>query len=172
MVTKHVAVVSYDEAWANNFIDIRNDIQEVMGDLALRIEHVGSTSVRGLSAKPVVDIDVVIKDYSVFDEVVTKLRSIGYHHEGNLGISGREAFRYEGKEHLLKHHLYVCTEYSKELKRHLAFRDYLQSHDEAREEYSRIKEEGARLYPYEIDKYIEFKSPFIEEIYTKIGLCD
>ena len=65
----------------------------------------------------------------------------------------------------MKHHLYVCTKDSKELKRHLAFRDYLRLHPEAVLEYSRIKEEGARLFPDDIDKYIEYKGPFIEEIY-------
>jgi len=98
------------------------------------------------------------------------LAKIGYRHEGDLGIPGREAFKYEGKEHLMKHHLYVCAKDSDELKRHLAFRDYLRSHPEAVKEYSRVKTEGAELYPYDIDKYIDHKSPFIEEIYAKINL--
>ena len=95
---------------------------------------------------------------------------IGYRHEGDLGIAGREAFKYDGKEHLRKHHLYVCPKDSQELKRHIAFRNYLQSHPNAIQEYSRIKEEGAELYPYDINLYIEHKSPFIEKIYTEIGI--
>ena len=107
---------------------------------------------------------MVIRDYSVFDEVVYRLGTIGYSHEGNLGITGREAFRYDGKDHLQKHHLYVCPQDSPELKRHILFRDYLRSHPETVREYSRIKEKGAALYPYDIEKYIEYKSPFIERI--------
>ena len=170
MVTKHVVVVPYSATWVQNFACIKAEIQDALSDLALRIEHVGSTSVPGLSAKPIIDIDVVIKDHSVFDEVVTKLEEIGYKHEGDLGIAGREAFKYDGKDHLQKHHLYVCTQDSAELKRHVAFRDYLRSHPAAVQEYSRIKEEGAALYPYDIEKYIAYKSPFIEKICRELGI--
>ena len=68
------------------------------------------------------------------------------------------------------HHLYVCPQDSAELKRHIAFRDYLRTHPETVREYSRIKEEGATLYPYDIEKYIEHKSPFIENVYREIGI--
>ncbi len=170
MVTKHVAVQAYDEAWEQNFSDIKAEIQDALGELVVSIEHVGSTSVQGLSAKPIIDIDIVIKDYSLFDDVVSRLSDIGYQHEGDLGISGREAFKYDRKDHLQNHHLYVCPQDSTELKRHIAFRDFLRSHPEAVSEYSRIKEEGAVLYPYDIDKYIEYKSPFVERIYREIGI--
>lgn len=170
MNKKHVVVMPYDVKWKQAFTNIKSELEAVLGDLALRIEHVGSTSVEGLSAKPVIDIDVVIKDTSILEPVISALAKIGYRHEGDLGIPGREAFKYEGKEHLMKHHLYVCAKDSDELKRHLAFRDYLRSHPEAVKEYSRVKTEGAELYPYDIDKYIDHKSPFIEEIYAKINL--
>ncbi len=169
MITKQVAVLPYNKAWKQSFIDIRAEIQDALGELALEIEHVGSTSVEGLSAKPIIDIDVVIKE-EMLDDVVTALKRIGYRHEGNLGIPGREAFKYDGKEHLQKHHLYVCPQDSAELRRHIAFRDYLRSHPEAVREYSCIKEEGASLYPLDMAKYIEHKSPFIERIYTEIRI--
>lgn len=167
---KHVVVEPYDEAWKDDFAAIRDELEAVLSGLVLRIEHVGSTSVEGLSAKPVIDIDVVISDRSILPEVISALESIGYSHEGDLGIPGREAFKYEGKDHLKKHHLYVCAQDAEELKRHIAFRDYLRSNPDAVAEYSRIKEEGARLYPDDIDKYIEHKSPFIESVYKQIGL--
>ena len=170
MVTKHVVVEPYNEGWVQSFLNIRNEIGDALHDLALSIEHVGSTSVPGMSAKPIIDIDVVIRDYSKLDAIVIKLDEIGYRHEGNLGIAGREAFKYDGKIHLQKHHLYVCPQDSPELRRHIAFRDYLRSHPEAVHEYSRIKEEGATLYPCDIEKYIEYKSPFIERIYRKLGI--
>ena len=170
MVTKHVIVLPYDKVWEQNYIKIKDEIQNALGKLSLGIEHVGSTSVRGLSAKPIIDIDVIIRDYSLFNDAVAALNSIGYRHEGNLGIIGREAFDYDGKNHLQKHHLYVCPQDSKELKRHIAFRDYLRSHPEAVCEYSRVKEEGSALYPYDMEKYIEHKSPFIERIYREIGI--
>ena len=167
MRTKHVVVLPYDEKWKQDFIDIKNELSAVLGDFAISIEHVGSTSVEGLAAKPVIDIDVVVKATDL-RKAIEALETIGYTHEGNLGIEGREAFAYEGKEHLLTHHLYVCPEDSAELKRHLAFRDYLRSHPDAREKYGNIKLEAAKLYPDDIDKYIEHKSPVIEGIYDAI----
>lgn len=168
VVRKHVVVAPYDEAWAQRFQEICAELQAVLGDTALRIEHVGSTSVPGLSAKPIIDIDVVIEGYDKLSDAVEKLATIGYQHEGNLGIPGREAFGYEGKEHLMRHHLYVCPQDSPELRRHLAFRDHLRANPEAVREYSRVKEEGAALYPYDIDGYIAHKAPLIARIYKEI----
>ena len=170
MTTRNIVVVPYDSNWKLQFEAIRSEIQDALGELALSIEHVGSTSVEGLSAKPIIDIDVVIEDESKLQTVIEKLAVIGYEYEGNLGIVGREAFGYTGKEHLQNHHLYVCTKDSPELKRHLTFRDYLRSHKEAVREYSRIKEEGAKLFPNDIDGYIRYKTDWIERIYREIGL--
>ena len=170
MVAKQVVVLPYDEQWKRDFLKIKGELSDALGQLTIGIEHVGSTSVPGLSAKPVIDIDVVIKDYTILEEVVAVLGKNGYRHEGDLGITGREAFKYEGKEHLKKHHLYVCQEDSPELKRHIAFRDYLRTHPDAVREYSRIKEEGARKYPNDIGRYIEYKSPFIEKTYAEMGI--
>ena len=170
MKTKRVIVESYNKDWKKDFEDIKSELMPELEGKVISIEHVGSTSVEGLSAKPIIDIDVVISDAKAFAEVKAAMERIGYNHEGDLGIPGREAFKYEGKEHLRKHHLYVCTKDAAELKRHISFRDYLRTHPEAVREYSRIKEEGAKLYPDDIDSYIEYKSPFIDGIYKEIGL--
>ena len=167
MGTKHIVVLPYDEAWKKDFEEIKAELMAVLDGLVLSVEHVGSTSVPGLAAKPIIDIDVVIEDTDCFEKVKTALETIGYQHEGDLGIPGREAFKYDGKEHLRKHHLYVCAKDSDELKRHLSFRDYLRTHPEAVKEYGRIKEEGARLYPNDIDSYIEYKAPFIQDCVNK-----
>ena len=170
MKTRRVTVLPYDVAWRVAFEKIKTEIEAALDGLALGIEHVGSTSVEGMSAKPCIDIDVVIEDYSVFDEVVKRLSEIGYIHEGDLGIKDREAFKYENKPHLMAHHLYVCPKSSEELKRHVTFRDFLRSNREAVEKYSRVKETAAELFPDDIDKYIEYKSPCIEELYKICGL--
>ena len=170
MQTKRVVVVPYEEAWKTAFEKIKNEIEAEIGDLVLGIEHVGSTSVEGMSAKPCIDMDVIIKDYSVFDEIVGKLGAIGYIHEGDLGIRNREAFKYTDKPHLMKHHLYVCPQDSEELHRHIIFRDFLRQNIEAVKEYSSVKEKAAELYPNDIDQYIAYKSPCIEELYKKCGL--
>ena len=170
METTKVLVVPYDEAWESEFAKINAEIKDAAGDLILSVEHVGSTSVKGLSAKPCIDIDVVIEDYSIFDTLVQRLSEIGYIHEGDLGIKDREAFKYSGKEHLLRHHLYVCPKYSNELKRHIAFRDYLRVNPEAVKRYGEVKEKAAELFPNDIDKYMEYKSHIIEELYKECGL--
>lgn len=169
MTKKHVVVEPYNIIWKQDFQNIKAEIEDALGDLALSIEHVGSTSVEGLSAKPIIDIDVVIEDRLILDDVILALKKIGYTHEGDQGIEGREAFKYQGKEHLRKHHLYVCAKDASELRRHIGFRDYLRSHPEAVAEYSRVKTEGAIKYPYDIDGYIAYKSDFIEQIYEIIG---
>lgn len=169
MRTKHVVVLPYDKKWKQDFIAIKNELVDALGSLVITIEHVGSTSVAGLAAKPIIDIDVVVKADDV-NKAIDALEGIGYIYEGNLGIEGREAFAYEGKEHLQIHHLYVCPEDSAELKRHLAFRDYLRRHPQDREKYGNVKLEAARKYPDDIEKYIEHKSPVIEEIYASMGI--
>ena len=170
MRTKKVVVLPYDRAWKSAFEEIKAEIECAIGDLIIGIEHVGSTSVEGMSAKPCIDIDVVIRDYTVFDAVVSKLGAIGYTHEGDLGIKDREAFKYSDKPHLKTHHLYVCPENSKELHRHITFRDYLRNNPDAAKKYSEVKQAAAKLYPDDIDKYIQYKSPCIEEIYMQCGL--
>ena len=102
---RHIVVSPYDAQWKKDFEAIRAELEPALGDLALRIEHVGSTSVPGLSAKPIIDIDVVIADESKLSAVIAALSAIGYYHEGNKGIPGREAFGFEGKDHLRNHHL-------------------------------------------------------------------
>ena len=170
MKTKKVIVLPYDEAWQNAFEAIKAEIESEIGDLACGVEHVGSTAVRGMSAKPCIDIDIVIEDYSVFDEVTRRLAGIGYEHEGDLGIKGREAFKYADKPHLMTHHLYVCPKGSEELRRHITFRDFLRQNPKAVKRYSQVKEKAAELFPNDIDGYIKYKSPCIEELYKECGL--
>ena len=172
MRTASVVVLPYDEAWRTEFDKIKAELEACLGDFAIAIEHVGSTSVAGMSAKPCIDIDVVIADRAVLDTVISKLSCIGYIHEGDLGISGREAFKYSEKPHLMKHHLYVCAQDCAELKRHVAFRDFLLDNPDAVKKYSAIKETAAQLFPNDIDKYIEYKSPCIEELYGQCGLIE
>ena len=170
MRTTKVIVLPYDEAWKSDFEAIKKELVCAIGDFIVGIEHVGSTSVEGMSAKPCIAIDVIIQDYSVFDAVVSRLEAVGYLHEGDLGIKDREAFQYSNKWHLQTHHLYVCPQYSEELHRHITFRDFLRSHPEAAKTYSSVKETAAQLFPEDIEQYIAYKSPCIEELYALCGL--
>jgi len=164
---KKVVVVPYDEKWNQEFEKIKQELSRELDNLVMAIEHVGSTSVEGLAAKPVIDIDIVIKDYNSFEAVKEALSQIGYTHEGDLGVKDRQAFKYSDKPHLMRHHLYVCPEYSEELKRHIAFRDYLRSCPEDRDWYGSVKVLAAKCFPENIDSYIIAKSPCVAEIISK-----
>ena len=170
MRTRKVIVLPYDDVWQSAFEKIKTEIEKVIGDLIIGIEHVGSTAVEGMSAKPCIDIDVIIEDYSEFNTVVDRLKTIGYIHEGDLGIKNREAFKYSDKEHLQMHHLYVCPKYSEELHRHITFRDFLRNNPKKVKKYSLIKEKAAELFQNDIVGYMEYKSSCIEELYKECGL--
>lgn len=172
MQTKRVVVLPYDPKWALDFQKIKDEIEDAAGHLILGVEHVGSTAVEGMSAKPCIDLDVIVSDEAMLPAVIRGLAAIGYIHEGDLGIKGREAFKYTDKPHLQTHHLYVCLRDSEELHRHLTFRDYLRSHPEAVAAYSQVKEAAARLYPDDIDGYTAYKSACIEELYRQCGLIE
>ncbi|MFK7954126.1 MAG: GrpB family protein, partial [Ekhidna sp.] len=110
----------------------------------INIEHVGSTSVQGMSAKSIIDIDIVYMKSEAFESIKKSLGAIGYYHNGNQEIEGREVFkRISNSGHAvldrISHHLYVCHKENAELRRHLLFRDHLRSNENARNQYKKIK---------------------------------
>lgn len=161
---KRVVVVPYDEKWKIEYEKIKSELYAVLDGIIVVIEHIGSTSVKGLSAKPIIDISIVIQDYNSFEVVKNRLEQVGYTHEGDLGAKERHAFKYTDKPHLMKHHLYVCPQYSEALKVHIAFRDYLRSAPKDRDWYSEVKTLAAKHYPEDMDGYMKAKSPCIAEI--------
>ena len=169
MRTKRVVVEKWNPQWKYEYEKIVASLCKDIIYNSIKIEHVGSTSVEGLSAKPVIDLDIVIEN-DKFEIIKRLLNDKGYKHEGDLGIEGREAFSYSGKEELMTHHLYVCTKDSEELFKHITFRDFLKNNSALASEYSKVKEQAAVLYPDDIDKYMEFKSEIIEKIYKRCGL--
>ena len=169
MRTKSVMIEKWNPKWKDEFERIVDSLGEDVIYNSIKIEHVGSTSVEGLSAKPIIDLDIVIEN-DKFEIIKRLLKDKGYKYEGDLGIEGREAFSYSGKEELMTHHLYVCSKDSKELFKHITFRDFLKNNTALASEYSKVKEQAAVLYPDDIDKYMEFKSEIIEKIYKRCGL--
>lgn len=157
-----IEVVPYDEAWPARFAEIRALVAAALGELCIGIEHVGSTSVPGLWAKPIIDLDVVISSRQVFPAVRDTLAALGYAHRGNLEIPGREAF--QRPEGTFPHHLYVCSVDTPNLHDHLLLRDTLRARADLRERYAAVKREMAALHPHDIDAYIDGKGPVIEEI--------
>jgi len=162
--------VPYDKNWEIEFEKIKNELLPWVHDMTISIKHVGSTSVKGLYAKPIIDLNIVIDNESMLPDIIQRLAKINYTHVGDLGISGREAFKYSDKPHLMEHHLYVCPKDSLELRRHVTFRDHLRLHPGDCEKYSNIKIEMAKKFPHDIDGYINGKEPVILEIYERCGL--
>lgn len=170
MRTSHVKVLPYMPQWAQAFKALRDDLQAALGNTILSIEHVGSTSVPGMWAKPILDVDLVLQSRIILPEIIQRLQALGYTHEGDLGIAGREAFAYTCRPQFMAHHLYACAQDCAELHRHITFRDYLRNNADAREVYSQIKREAARLFPEDIDRYIAHKSTVIAQLYHDCGL--
>ena len=176
-MNRTIEIVDYDPAWAGTFAGISAVVAAALGPLALRIEHVGSTSVPGLGAKPIIDLDVVIGSPRSLPLVVEALRTLGYSHDGDGGIPGREAFRREGVtvpadgsgRAWPAHHLYVCPRDSGELRRHLRFRDYLRGHPDCAARYEALKRDLARRHASDIDAYVAGKSAFVERILAVDG---
>ncbi|MBK9249671.1 MAG: GrpB family protein [Ignavibacteria bacterium] len=170
MTPPPITIADYAPEWAAVYAELQAIYSLRLGSLARAIHHVGSTSVPGLAAKPIIDIDIVIDEKSQLNEVINRITSLGYIHRGNLGITDREAFGrisdfvplVGGSERRwMKHNLYVCPHDSISLRNHLTFRDYLRFHPESAADYGALKRRLAEEYPHDIDRYIENKTPFI-----------
>src|SRR3954469_3573282 len=118
-----VIVVDYDPSWPDTFVRLRAHIWPHIADVATAIEHVGSTSVPGLAAKPVIDMTIVVPTAAAMQTVIDRLPTIGDRHQGDLGVPGREAFA--RPQRTPDHHLYASVVGSDGLRNHLAVRDYL-----------------------------------------------
>jgi GrpB-like predicted nucleotidyltransferase (UPF0157 family) len=170
-------IQEYKTSWIQDFTDIENLINEAFVNLTISIEHIGSTAIPGLAAKPIIDMDISFDSRVEFDEVKIRLERIGYIHAGNQGIPGREVFKRSktvAKQAILDfipHHLYVCPNDSEELKKHLLFRDFLRANADARIAYQNLKYEIAGEANQDRKKYAELKeakaTKFINTIIAK-----
>ncbi len=158
-----VVVVPYDPAWPAAFELLRDHVAAALGELAVGIEHVGSTAVPDCDAKPIVDVDVVIRHADDLPEVVQRLATLGYTHLGDLGIVGREAFRAPPSD-LPRHHLYVCASGAAALQAHLILRDALRADPDLAAAYGALKRDLAQRYRDDRDSYAEGKTAFITSV--------
>jgi len=138
---KTVVVVDYNSAWPAVFEQLRDQMRPVVRDVAISIEHIGSTSVPGLAAKPVIDLSIVVPSNVEVPLAIERLATLGYVHTGNLGIEGREAFKHP--DGLPRHHLYLCPQGSLGLENPLAVRDYLHMHPDTAQAYGDLKKQLA-----------------------------
>ncbi|MEU7581373.1 GrpB family protein [Streptomyces sp. NPDC041068] len=163
-----IVVSDHSPHWAAQFRELRDRLAPHVADIAVAVEHVGSTSVPGCAAKPIIELDIVVACPSAMPELVARLTGQGYRHEGDLGIAGREAFR--APEAPIPHHLYGVVEGSKPHLDHVLLRDYLRLHLEEVRRYSELKRTLARRFTGDREgraAYLAAKSGLVEELLGK-----
>ena len=166
-VTKDIVVCDYDEAWPGWFEEIVLRVWPAVSDLALRLEHVGSTAVPGLAAKPIIDLDVVVASDDDVEGAIDRLESLGYRWRGDLGVVGRQAFEATTDLGLPPHHLYVVVENNRAHLDHWLLRDLLRADPQARERYAALKRANLERARGDIDVYVAAKAAFVAELLAR-----
>jgi GrpB-like predicted nucleotidyltransferase (UPF0157 family) len=162
---RKVEVKPYNEQWSSIFEEEANILHKIFGSEIIDIQHIGSTSVNGLKAKPIIDIMLVVSDINRIDEFNTPMVSIGYEPKGENGIPQRRYFQKGGDNRT--HHVHIFQLGNFEIDRHLAFRDYLQAHPDIAKKYGDLKEDLSKRFPCDIESYIKGKEQLILEIEQK-----
>jgi GrpB-like predicted nucleotidyltransferase (UPF0157 family) len=162
-----IVVLDYDPAWPAWFSRLCDLVWPAVADLALRIDHVGSTSVPGLAAKPVIDMDIVVAAEDRLHPVIDRLAGIGYHWLGDLDVPGREAFSPPDDADLPRHHLYLVVENNKAHLDHVLLRDLLRRDPNVREAYAALKRRNAELAEGDIERYVAAKASWVAAQLTR-----
>jgi len=137
-------------------------LRKILGAEIYKIYHIGSTSVDGLIAKPVIDIMPVVRDVNRVDDFNTAMIDIGYEPKGENGLPGRRFFQKGGDSRT--HHIHFYEIGNTEIERHLAFRNYLRTHPDAVKKYGSLKKELAQRFPNDIEAYISGKEHLVLKI--------
>jgi len=164
-----VRLLPHEEAWEEEFLRTKSEIARIWGENVLEIEHVGSTAIRNICAKPIIDAAVVIKSFQDMD--VEAMEAAGYRY---MGARNAEADRYmfakygKGSEELVTHHIHIYEPGNQDYIDLVGFRDYLNSHPEVADEYNAIKIKAAEKNPDDRFAYSDAKRNFIEGIISLI----
>ncbi len=156
-------MVEYDPAWPEAFVREARRIADIVGENLVTVFHIGSTSIPGLKAKPIIDMLPVALDIAALDERTREFATIGYEAKGEFGIPGRRYFRKGGRSRTHQIHAFQYDD-AWNIARHVAFRDYLRRHDAVRAEYAVLKSDLARRYPEDIGAYCDGKDAFVKRI--------
>lgn len=160
---QHVVVVPYQPAWAEAFRRESEAVKAALGENCLRVYHIGSTAVEGLDAKPIVDLMPVVQRAGGRGCAAEGPARLGYEYLGEFGIPGRRYLRKGGDERTHQMHIFQAGD-TENIVRHLAVRDYLRAHEEARMAYAALKRALAARYPYDIEGYCDGKEAFVREL--------
>lgn len=165
-----IEVVPYSEDWPVQFERVAATLRPALVEVpGASIEHVGSTSVPGLAAKPVLDIDVIVEP-ALVPAAVAALESVGYAHRGDLGVTGREAFTPPDDDP--HRNVYVCAGGTLNVRNHLAVRDVLRRRDDLRDVYAVVKLALAADPGMDIDSYIAGKSLVLQKVLAEADLTE
>ncbi|CAM4159741.1 GrpB family protein [Pseudoalteromonas byunsanensis] len=159
MSNRIIEVVTYNTAWPNLFQLEKEKLSSMLGELAVKVEHIGSTSVPGLSAKPIIDILVEVTNVEQLDLKAYSFRRLGYEVKGENGIVGRRYYQKGGSKR--SHHIHAFQSGSKDISRHLAFKEYLIAHPRVANMYALIKQEAASQCANDNELYMAKKNGFI-----------
>ena len=165
-----IDVVPYSPDWPVHFERVARDLRVALAVVpGARVEHVGSTSVPGLAAKPILDIDVIVEADQVAPAVAA-LEAVGYVHRGDLGVAGREAFRAPDEDP--RRHVYVCRAETLSVRNHLAVRDVLRVRADLRDAYAEVKVALAADPSMDMDTYLAGKSAVLQEVLAAADLTE
>ena len=159
---KSVVVSAYDPAWANRFVELGESLRAAMGEIALRIDHIGSTSVVGLAAKPISDIQISVRSFEPFTRILHPLQALGYRWEADNPAKTKRYFREPLGQLEIHVHVRLAGSYCEQ--HALLFRDYLRSNRQDCTAYGDLKLELARKFSDDREAYQIAKSDFIWEI--------
>jgi GrpB-like predicted nucleotidyltransferase (UPF0157 family) len=164
----YLLLEQYNPAWKKEFEQLKQVLLQTLNGLQVTIEHVGSTSVPQLDAKPIIDIDIIYVDGADFEKIKAKLIEVGYSHNGNQGIPEREVFKRNGEYNnkvldTIKHHLYACPVESNALERHLLSRNFLRKNEWARVKYQQMKYDLAEKANQNRKRYAELKELYLND---------
>jgi len=162
LMLRKVEVIEYQSSWSEQFQDEHDKLKKIVGDNWIYGHHIGSTSVKGMAAKPIIDILLEVKHISGLDECKHLFRQLGYEPLGENGLKGRRFFRKGGLNRT--HHVHAYEAGHDDVKRHLVFRDYLKAAPERAKAYADKKRQLAKAYPEDIASYINGKDAIIKEI--------
>ncbi|WP_459503728.1 GrpB family protein [Bacillus sp. C1] len=165
---KEIIIEPYNVNWHKEFLKEKEKFISLLKKDILAIEHIGSTSIEGLAAKPLIDMMIGVKDLKVVDHWIDPLQTIGYEYIFHKHFPQRRFFR-KGKWRAGTHHLHVYTYGEQEWKNNVLFRDFMRQHEWARAEYKQLKEELAMKYPFDRVSYTNEKSPYIKKIISLAG---
>jgi len=167
-MARRVEVVSHRSEWANLYEQEARTISRLLSGHILQLYHIGSTAIRGIYAKPIIDVMGEVRQISDIDGFDGRMLQGGYRPMGEYGIKGRR-FYIKCSDEARAVHLHLFQQESAEIAKHLAFRDYLRVNPDVALQYSHLKRQLAAKHTFNIQAYMNGKDGFIRQVLSELG---